>query len=75
MKIEALEDIKSGGYLLTAGDSITVPDDIGAHWCAHGWAKDTAGTVPTGERRVINTAVSVSPAAQGQSAQTNTAKG
>ena len=70
MKIEALEDIKSGGYLLTAGDSITVPDESGAHWCAHGWAKDTAGIVQTGERRVLNATVTVTQAAHGQAAQT-----
>lgn len=63
MKIEALEDIKSGDYVLTAGDSLTVPDDIGAHWCKHGWAKDVAGTVATGERRVINTVVTANSGA------------
>jgi hypothetical protein len=57
MKIEALEAIKSGDYILTAGDSITVPDEIGAHWCKHGWAKDVAGVFATGERRVINAVV------------------
>jgi len=61
MKIEALEAIKSGDYVLTAGDSITVPDDIGAHWCKHGWAKDVAGVITTGERRVINAVVNANP--------------
>ena len=63
MKIEALEDIKSGDYVLTAGDIITVPDAIGSHWCAHGWAKDVAGTVATGERRVINAVVTANSGA------------
>lgn len=59
MKVEALEVIKSRGYILSEGDIITVPDDVGAHWCKHGWAKDTSGAVQTGERRVINAAVDV----------------
>ena len=54
MKIEALESIKADGYVLDAEDVKTVPDDVGAKWCARGWAKDTAGVVPTGERQVLN---------------------
>ena len=69
MRIEALEPIRSSGYLLEAGDSITVPDPIGAHWCAQGWANDTAGTVPTLERRVINARVQPHPAAHTQNAK------
>jgi hypothetical protein len=57
MRVEALEAIKSGNYLLEAGDIVTVPDQIGAKWCVHGWAKDTAGMVQTGERRVISATV------------------
>ena len=52
MRIEALEDIKDGRYVVIAGDSITVDDEYGATWCEAGWAKDTSGTVPTGERVV-----------------------
>lgn len=54
MKIEALESIKADGYVLDAEDVKTVPDEVGAKWCAHGWAKDIAGVVPTGERKVLN---------------------
>jgi hypothetical protein len=54
MKIEALESIKADGYVLDAEDVKTVPDEVGAKWCARGWAKDTAGVVPTGERQVLN---------------------
>ena len=59
MKIEALETIKSGGYLLEAEDVKTVPDELGARWCALGWARDVAGVVPTGERQVIDARLSV----------------
>ncbi len=59
MKIEALESIKSDGYVLDAEDVKTVPDEIGQRWCAAGWARDTSGVVPTGERRVINAELAV----------------
>jgi hypothetical protein len=70
MRIEALEDIKSHGLRLTAGDVVTVPDDAGAAFCAAGWAKDTAGVVATGERHVLNARILVGTAAHGQAAQT-----
>lgn len=57
MKIEALEAIKSDGYVLDAEDTKTVPDDIGARWCAAGWAKDLAGVIQTGERKVVRVEV------------------
>jgi hypothetical protein len=50
MRIEALENFKTGDLRVTAGDVITVDDQIGRHVCAHGWAKDVAGEVPTGQR-------------------------
>jgi hypothetical protein len=54
VKIEALESIKSDGYVLDAGDvKQNVPDPIGARWCAAGWAKDLDGVVATGERKVL----------------------
>lgn len=53
MRIEALESIKDGRYVVSAGDIITIDDDYGLRWCAAGWAKDPSGTVPTGERIVI----------------------
>jgi len=37
-------------YVLTKGDIVTVPDECGQRWCSYGWAKDTEGVVPTGER-------------------------
>ena len=40
-------------YNLSKGDVVTVSDALGQHWCAQGWAKDVAGKVKTGERRVI----------------------
>jgi hypothetical protein len=57
MRVEILEEKLSSEdsagrhHLLGKGDIITVPDDTGAEWCAHGWAKDVAGEVATGERR------------------------
>ena len=55
MKIEALETIKSDGYVLDAGDvKANVPDEIGAGWCQAGWAKDLDGVIETGERVVLN---------------------
>lgn len=49
MKIEAKLRIKDKPedifYDLDIGDSITVPDLIGAYWVANGWAKN----VETGE--------------------------
>jgi hypothetical protein len=66
MRIECLEPrLLSDGYALTEGDLITVPDEVGARWCALGWARDAAGVVPTGERRVLDARLSV----QGAQAQ------
>jgi hypothetical protein len=59
MKIEALESIKSDGYLLDPEDIKTVTDDVGARWCAAGWARDVSGVVATGERKVLNAKLSV----------------
>ena len=50
MRIEALENFNVGDLRVTAGDIITVEDQVGRHACAHGWAKDVAGEVPTGTR-------------------------
>lgn len=65
MRVEILEERLSSEdstgrhHLLGKGDIITVPDDTGTDWCAHGWAKDVAGKVATGER--IAGAASVQP--------------
>jgi len=69
MKIEALEAIKSDGYVLDAEDVKTVPDEVGAKWCAAGWAKDVAGLIPAGERRVINARLAVQSATTQQGVQ------
>jgi hypothetical protein len=57
MRVEITEakisdvDLDTGRlYTLEQGDILTVPDALGARWCAYGWARDTAGVVPTGER-------------------------
>ena len=62
MRIEALENIRSEQFTLTEGDVVTVPNDVGAHWCAMGWAKDTSGTVSTGERSTAPREISVAGA-------------
>jgi hypothetical protein len=59
MKIEALESIKSDGYILDPEDIKTVPEEVGARWCAAGWARDMSGAVATGERKVLNTKIAV----------------
>lgn len=54
MRVEVTEaKLRDAGYDLREGDTITVPRAVGEDWCAHGWARDTAGEVPTGERRVV----------------------
>lgn len=62
MRVEALENIRSENFSLTKGDIITVPDELGARWCAMGWAKDTSGAVPTGERSTAPREISVAGA-------------
>jgi hypothetical protein len=58
MKIEVVGyPLKADGYVLEVGDVKTVPDEIGARWCAAGWVKDTAGIVPTGELKVVRVEV------------------
>ena len=67
MKIEILEQrLSSDGYVGEKGDRLTVPDEVGAKWCALGWASDLAGVVPTGERRVIDARLDVNASAHGQ---------
>jgi hypothetical protein len=66
MRVELLEPVRSDGYSLTDGDIITVPDAVGAGWCAAGWAKDTEGQVETGPRVVRGVEIQVY---QGQSKQ------
>lgn len=53
MQVEILEErLSSDGFNGCAGDRFTVPDEVGARWCAAGWAKDMSGNVPTGERNI-----------------------
>lgn len=59
MRIEALENIRSEYFTLTGGDVVTVPDEVGTHWCAMGWARDTSGEIPTGERSTQPREISV----------------
>ena len=50
-----IEIIEKGGFRIgrdhyAEGDVRTVDDDDGSMYCALGWAKDTSGKVPTGDR-------------------------
>jgi hypothetical protein len=58
MRVEVTEErLKDAGLSLVKGDIVTVPDEVGWAWCRHGWAKDTAGVVPTGPRIVRGEAI------------------
>lgn len=61
MKIEALENIKSHGLVLSDGDIVTVDDEVGEAFCAYGWARDVSGDVPTGDRIVFDATIAVNP--------------
>lgn len=66
MKIEALEVIKSSGYVLDKGDvKMNVPDEIGERWVRAGWAKDLDNVVPTGERKVLDARLTIEPIVHG----------
>lgn len=61
MRVEVTEKkLKDSGYGLVEGDTVTVPFDVGERWCGHGWAKDSSGKVPTGER-IVNRAAVATP--------------
>lgn len=71
MKVEILENrLSSDGFVGELGDRFTVPDDVGAMWCAAGWAKDLSGQVATGNRVVINAALNVQDIISNQSSET-----
>lgn len=66
MKVEILEvRLSSDGYVGEQGDRLTVPDQVGAKWCAHGWARDLDGAIATGERRVVNARLDVDTGTHG----------
>lgn len=65
MRVEALERISSDGYVLEKGDILTVRDEVGAVWCAAGWACDTSGALATGERIVMDARLTINPSTHG----------
>jgi hypothetical protein len=70
MRVEILEErLSSDGFAGVAGDILSVPDEVGARWCGLGWARDVAGAVATGERRVVRAVVTPHSAAHGQTAE------
>lgn len=51
MKVKVTEEVlRSDGYNLVDGDTLTVPDEVGTKWCGLGWAEDVDGNIETGER-------------------------
>jgi len=70
MKVEILENkLSSDGFFGELGDRFTVPDEVGVKWCSLGWAKDLSGTIPTGDRKVINAQLDVQNVINFQSAE------
>ena len=70
MKVEILENkLSSDGFLGELGDRFTVPDEVGMKWCSLGWAKDLSGSIPTGERKVINAQLDVQDVINSQSVE------
>lgn len=64
MRVKVLEEkILEGREAFLKDEIREVSDEMGARWCANGWAEDLDGSVPTGER--IN---------RGQELQVNSAK-
>ena len=59
MKVKILEDKlrdmdeTQRHHDLKKGDEVEVSRATGERWCAHGWAEDLDGKVPTGERIVV----------------------
>lgn len=59
MQVEVLEDRLRGTDRVSGkhheahkGDRLTVSEECGRAWCAHGWVQDVAGEVETGDRKV-----------------------
>jgi hypothetical protein len=52
MNITAIGNVNSDGYIVSDGDIISIPDEIGKRWCSYGWAKDIDNNVMTEERNI-----------------------
>ena len=52
IQVEALETIKSDGFVIHRGDRVTLSDDTAKRWCAAGWAVSVSGDIRTGPRSV-----------------------
>lgn len=51
MRVEITEkSLKDAGMVLSDGDRVTVPAEVGRRWCELGWAKDRDGKVKSGDR-------------------------
>ena len=59
MRIEMLEKVMHERDVYEKGDTRTVSDELGMHFCGMGWAKDVDGTIETGARNI--NAVTLTP--------------
>lgn len=69
MKIEILENVKHERELYAEGDVRTVTAELGAYFCACGWARDVDGVVETGDRDLAPKVVAPDGAKHGHKAQ------
>lgn len=50
-RLSDADEVSGAHYSLSKGDVVTVSDEVGKKWLGYGWAKDTAGKHPVGERK------------------------
>lgn len=55
MKIKMLETVLSHGERFEEGETRSVSQETGAHFCDMGWAEDIDGQVKTGTRDIHRT--------------------
>lgn len=69
IQVEALEAIKSDGYVLEAEDRVTLDEAAARRWCGAGWAKAVRGEIETGERKVVKAVIEPAGAQHGHTAE------
>ena len=59
MRIEITDQtgVKVGSTFFPYGETFTVADALGIHFCSSGWAKDLEGLIPTGKRNTSDITV------------------
>lgn len=50
--VKVLEKFAMDNQAYLAGEVRAVPEDVAKVACEHGWAEDTSGGIPTGERSI-----------------------